>query len=56
MWVEHAADAPEAFNKVGAKPVILEAPADFVRELSVIAAVVIGLKDGVQVSAERSSR
>ena len=38
MWVEHAADAPEAFNKVGAKPVILEAPADFVRELSVIAA------------------
>jgi 5-(carboxyamino)imidazole ribonucleotide synthase len=37
-WVEHAADAPAAFKKVGAKPVILEAPADFVRELSVIAA------------------
>lgn len=38
MWVEHVADAPDAFQKVGAKPVILEAPADFVRELSVIAA------------------
>ena len=38
IWVEHAADALDAFKKVGAKPVILEAPADFVRELSVIAA------------------
>ena len=37
-WVEHAADAPAAFDAVGGKPVILEAPADFVRELSVIAA------------------
>ncbi len=37
-WVEHAADAAGAFEAVGAKPVILEAPADFVRELSVIAA------------------
>lgn len=37
-WVEHAADAAAAFEKVGGKPVILEAPADFVRELSIIAA------------------
>lgn len=37
-WVEHAADATAAFEAVGGKPVILEAPADFVRELSVIAA------------------
>ena len=37
-WVEHAADAAEAFKLLGGKPVILEAPADFVRELSVIAA------------------
>jgi len=37
-WVEHVADAAAAFEAVGGKPVILEAPADFVRELSVIAA------------------
>ncbi|HEY9236625.1 MAG TPA: ATP-grasp domain-containing protein, partial [Phenylobacterium sp.] len=37
-WVEHIADAPAAFEAVGGKPVILEAPADFVRELSIIAA------------------
>ena len=37
-WVEHVADAGAAFEAVGGKPVILEAPADFVRELSVIAA------------------
>ncbi|ODT62295.1 MAG: 5-(carboxyamino)imidazole ribonucleotide synthase [Phenylobacterium sp. SCN 69-14] len=37
-WVEHAAEAAAAFEAVGGKPVILEAPADFVRELSVIAA------------------
>lgn len=38
MWVEHAADAGRAFAALGGKPVIVEAPADFVRELSVIAA------------------
>lgn len=38
VWVEHAADAAAAFASVGGKPVILEAPADFVRELSIIAA------------------
>jgi 5-(carboxyamino)imidazole ribonucleotide synthase len=37
-WVEHAADAAAAFEALGGKPVILEAPADFVRELSIIAA------------------
>ena len=37
-WVEHAADAAAAFEALGGRPVILEAPADFVRELSVIAA------------------
>ncbi|MBP7651388.1 MAG: ATP-grasp domain-containing protein, partial [Phenylobacterium sp.] len=37
-WVEHAADAAAVFESLGGKPVILEAPADFVRELSVIAA------------------
>ncbi|MBX3485275.1 5-(carboxyamino)imidazole ribonucleotide synthase [Phenylobacterium sp.] len=37
-WVEHAADAAAAFTELGGVPVILEAPADFVRELSVIAA------------------
>jgi 5-(carboxyamino)imidazole ribonucleotide synthase len=37
-WVEHAADAEAAFAGLGARPVIVEAPADFVRELSVIAA------------------
>jgi 5-(carboxyamino)imidazole ribonucleotide synthase len=37
-WVEHAADAEAVFRALGARPVIVEAPADFVRELSVIAA------------------
>ncbi|WP_309646124.1 5-(carboxyamino)imidazole ribonucleotide synthase [Phenylobacterium sp.] len=37
-WVEHAADAAKAFESLGARPVILEAAADFVRELSIIAA------------------
>jgi 5-(carboxyamino)imidazole ribonucleotide synthase len=37
-WVEHAADAAAAFLGLGGVPVILEAPADFVRELSIIAA------------------
>ena len=37
-WVEHAADAAAAFAALGGVPVILEAPADFVRELSIIAA------------------
>jgi 5-(carboxyamino)imidazole ribonucleotide synthase len=37
-WVEHAADGAAAFAALGGVPVILEAPADFVRELSVIAA------------------
>jgi 5-(carboxyamino)imidazole ribonucleotide synthase len=37
-WIEHVADAAAAFARVGSKPVIVEAPASFVRELSVIAA------------------
>ncbi|HEY8615533.1 5-(carboxyamino)imidazole ribonucleotide synthase [Phenylobacterium sp.] len=37
-WVEHAADAARIFAELGSVPVIVEAPADFVRELSVIAA------------------
>jgi len=37
-WVEHAADAASIFEALGGVPCILEAPADFVRELSVIAA------------------
>lgn len=37
-WVEHAAAAKEAFQSLGSVPVILEAAADFVRELSIIAA------------------
>ena len=37
-WVEHAADAAAVFHALGGVPVILEAPAPFVRELSVIAA------------------
>jgi 5-(carboxyamino)imidazole ribonucleotide synthase len=37
-WVEHAADAARAFAELGGAPVILEAAAEFVRELSVIAA------------------
>jgi 5-(carboxyamino)imidazole ribonucleotide synthase len=38
LWVEHAAEAAAAFERLGHVPVIVEAPADFVRELSVIAA------------------
>lgn len=39
-WVEHATDtaAAEAFAAIGGKPAIVEGRADFVRELSVIAA------------------
>jgi len=37
-WVEHAADAPAAYRALGNVPVIVEAPADFVRELSIICA------------------
>jgi 5-(carboxyamino)imidazole ribonucleotide synthase len=37
-WVEHAADAAAAFAVLGGVPVIVEAAADFVRELSIIAA------------------
>ncbi|MFN3583661.1 5-(carboxyamino)imidazole ribonucleotide synthase [Phenylobacterium sp.] len=37
-WVEHAADAARVFAELGSVPVIVEAPAEFVRELSVIAA------------------
>jgi 5-(carboxyamino)imidazole ribonucleotide synthase len=37
-WVEHVADAGAVFEALGGVPVIVEAPADFVRELSVIAA------------------
>ena len=37
-WVQHPADAKTAWERVGARPVIVEAPAPFRRELSVIAA------------------
>ena len=37
-WVEHAPDAARAFAELGGVPVILEAAADFTRELSIIAA------------------
>jgi 5-(carboxyamino)imidazole ribonucleotide synthase len=37
-WVRTAEDAPEAFAAIGSKPAILEARADFVRELSIICA------------------
>lgn len=37
-WVEHAAWAGTTFAELGGVPVILEAPAAFVRELSIIAA------------------
>ena len=37
-WVEHASDAAAALARVGSGPVIVEAPAAFRRELSVIAA------------------
>jgi 5-(carboxyamino)imidazole ribonucleotide synthase len=41
-WVQRAADARASFEKIGRKPAILEAPADFVRELTVIAARGLG--------------
>jgi 5-(carboxyamino)imidazole ribonucleotide synthase len=37
-WIEKLADEAAAFDLIGGKPAILEARADFVRELSVIAA------------------
>jgi 5-(carboxyamino)imidazole ribonucleotide synthase len=37
-WIEHAPDAAAAFAELGGAPVIVEAAADFVRELSIIAA------------------
>jgi len=37
-WVEHAHEAAQAFDALGGAPVIVEAAAGFVRELSVIAA------------------
>jgi 5-(carboxyamino)imidazole ribonucleotide synthase len=37
-WVDNHAEAVAAFKRVGGKPAILEAAADFVREVSVIAA------------------
>ena len=37
-WVEQAGDAALAFAELGSVPVIVEAAADFVRELSIIAA------------------
>lgn len=37
-WVEHAHEAATAFAELGGAPVILEAAAEFARELSVIAA------------------
>ncbi len=38
VWIDHVPDAAAAFKSLGGKPAILEAHADFVRELSVIAA------------------
>jgi 5-(carboxyamino)imidazole ribonucleotide synthase len=37
-WIRTAEEAPAAFEKIGGKPAILEAKADFVRELSIICA------------------
>jgi 5-(carboxyamino)imidazole ribonucleotide synthase len=37
-WITNAVDEDQAFVRIGGKPAILEARADFVRELSVIAA------------------
>ncbi|NQE63858.1 5-(carboxyamino)imidazole ribonucleotide synthase [Caulobacter sp. RHG1] len=37
-WIQKAADAEASFDKIGRQDAILEAPADFGRELSVIAA------------------
>ncbi len=38
VWIDNAAGAEAAFAAIGGRPAILEARADFVRELSVIAA------------------
>lgn len=38
VWVENADDAAEAFRSLGGRPAIAEAKAEFVRELSIIAA------------------
>ena len=38
VWIEHVSRAADAFADLGSKPAIVEAPADFKRELSVIAA------------------
>ena len=38
VWIEHAPEAATAFRSLGSRPVICEAAAAFVRELSVIAA------------------
>jgi 5-(carboxyamino)imidazole ribonucleotide synthase len=38
MWVKDAHDAEAAFERIGRKPAIMEARADFARELSIIAA------------------
>ncbi len=37
-WIEHVSDAADAFARIGAKPAIIEAPANFTREVSAIAA------------------
>jgi 5-(carboxyamino)imidazole ribonucleotide synthase len=38
LWLEHAAEAAQAFEALGGVPLIAEAPAAFVREVSMIAA------------------
>ena len=38
VWVAHAREADSAFEAIGARPAIAEAPADFRRELALIAA------------------
>ena len=38
MWIEHVADAADAYARIGSQPAIVEAPANFMRELSAIAA------------------
>ncbi len=38
VWIRAASEAADAWNAIGGRPAVLEAKADFVRELSVIAA------------------
>jgi len=38
VWVRRVADITQAFDTLGGKPAILEAKADFVREISIVAA------------------